>query len=314
LRFYAKDLEHEDYLTHNDFYFSEEQFSNAFKDLNIEDLEKRKLYLVYDPDLLLIEHMPKFFMKIRETNFVLTETELAGDSFLTRKSIGKLKELENLEGGKSNAFLFTTPDQKFIIKVLTKKDKKTFLKILPGYFQRVTQDSGSKLVKIFGLFTLKPDNIEFIVMENLIPNRENSIIFDLKGSLLDRKTQIPSFPIVNKVLKDINFIESQIKIKLENKNLLSQLIQDFEFLYKYNIIDYSLILGIPTQCLENKQDDLTTEVIKIGIIDIFQSYNLKKVSETKFKSLLHNSDEISSINSKRYYERITKFIEEYVFY
>lgn len=280
--------------------------------MDIKYLEKSKFYLVYDPNLLLIEHMPKFFLKIRESKAIFSNLDSTRQSFFTRENIFKLKNLKNLDGGKSDAFLFTTFDTKFVIKVLTKKDTKTFLKILPEYIERVL--SGSKLVTVFGLFTLKPENIDFIFMENLIPGRENSVIFDLKGSLLNRRVEISSFLIPNKVLKDVNFIESEIKIKPENKDIFNQLINDFEFLCKHNIIDYSLILGIPQEYIYTKEEALIRGPINIGIIDIFQEYNLKKVFEKKFKSIFYDPREISSADPKTYQERITNFIHEYVFY
>jgi Phosphatidylinositol-4-phosphate 5-Kinase len=311
LRFCKVNLDYETFPTHTNFYFCEDVFFEIFEDLNIRELEKRKFYLVYDPNLLLIEHMPKIFAEIREKNFIFFEVESKKNNFLTRENTSKLKKLKNLDGGRSNAFLFITSDEKFVIKVLTKKDKKVFLKILSGYFERIL--SGSKIVKIFGLFTLKPDNIDFIIMENLIPNRENSIIFDLKGSLLNRKIQIPRFPVINTVLKDQNFIDSKIKIKLENKNILHELIQDFEFLSKSNIIDYSLMLGILSEHIENEKE-ITEDLISLGIIDIFQTYNLQKVSEKQIKSIVYKSYNVSSTDPKKYCERIIKFIQNNIFY
>jgi Phosphatidylinositol-4-phosphate 5-Kinase len=314
LRFYSQNLEYEVYPTHHNFYFTEDQFFQILRDLDANELEKRKFYLVYDPNLLLIEHMPEIFVKIREISTVDFKLESKNNWFLTTKSITKLKQLKNLEGGRSNAFLFTTTDQKFIIKTITQTDRNFFLKILPGYYERIVEKSRTKLVKIFGLFTLKPENIDFIVMENLVPDRENSVIFDLKGSTLKRKTQIPSFPIVNKVLKDINFIESQIKIKLENKDILYDLIEDINFLYEYHVVDYSLILGISQDLFGVEGKSISSELVKIGIIDIFQEYNLKKVSERKFKSILYDPLKISIAKPKMYHDRLIKFIQEEVFY
>lgn len=308
---YSEDLEFKPDHKRKDFYFSEEEFFRKSGDLNIKDIKESKFYLVYHPDLVLREYMPEVFLKIREKNQELFKKESNANSFLSKENIFKLKNLEGLDGGRSDAFIFMTSDEKFMIKVLTKQDKKVFLKILPEYFRRI--ESGSKLVKIFGLFNLRKEKINFILMENLTPDRKNNVIFDLKGSFLNRRTQIKSFPVTDIVLKDSNFNDSKIKIKLENKNILHELTQDFEFLYKFDIIDYSLILGIPQKSIEPGKETISSEFISIGIVDIFQVYNLKKVAEKKMKSIIHDPREISSTDPKSYCERIIKFVQDYVF-
>jgi Phosphatidylinositol-4-phosphate 5-Kinase len=313
LRFYADGLEFETYKSHSNFYFTEAQFFQILNGIVVKDLEKCKFYIVYDPNLLLVEHMPRVFEKIREVGAVLSRDSLVEKSFLTNENIFKLKGLKNLQGGRSDAFLFNTSDQKFVIKILSHDDKKSFLKILPGYYDRIVNQSQSKLVKIFGLFTLKPENINFIVMENLIPDRKNCVVFDIKGSIVNRKTEISRFPDTESVLKDLNFIESQINIKFETKDIFYSLIEDFGFLNKFNIIDYSLILGIPCQSLETTDRVIPGSYLNIGIIDIFQNYNLKKLSEKSLKSLLYKPDEISVTNPKQYHDRIIDFCVNSIF-
>ena len=221
-----------------------------------------------------------------------------------------------MDGGKSNGFLFVTDNKKFVIKIITNEEKTVLLGIFRKYFDRVINNPDSKLVRIFGLFTILPEKVHLIVMGNLIPYRENRVIFDLKGSFLNRKVGIDNFPIFDKVLKDQNFIESNIKLCLSNENikLLTILKEDFEILYKQNIMDYSLILAIPVDKIGISGQIKYSEDINIGIIDILQKYNLSKISEKNLKGLFYKTEDISSADPSSYFTRINNFLSKVFLY
>lgn len=52
------------------------------------------------------------------------------------------------------------------------------------------------------------------------------------------------------------------------------------------------------------------EIYYCGVIDILQAYNMRKQSESIFKSFYQDTDKISSVNPDRYAARFTQFMDE----
>ena len=131
-----------------------------------------------------------------------------------RKLISLIKE----EGGRSGAFIFLTHDQRFIIKTISKDDKQYFLsEMLPKYLSRIENFPDSKIVRILGVFKVNPMKQHLIITENLLVNKQNCIIFDLKGSKaarLVRGIENPKHPPLGCILKDTNFLLYDRKIEL----------------------------------------------------------------------------------------------------
>ena len=227
------------------------------------------------------------------------------------------------EGGRSASFVFQTADQKFIIKTITKQERKLFLKkILLNYSQRIFSSETSKLARIFGAFELSGLKQNFIIMENILHQKESSFIFDLKGSKVDRKVkgiQDPKNPPTGVVLKDVNFslLNYNLKLTTEMNNEIAEvLIEDFEVLRKMGIMDYSVLLGICIECEKkvnlNRYSYINDDgfIVSVGIIDFFQEYNLSKVGEKTVKSVFNKSEDISSTNPDDYFTRIALMVLE----
>jgi len=72
--------------------------------------------------------------------------------------------------------------------------------------------------------------------------------YDLKGSTLGRKTDVPIGQRDNTIaLKDLDFLEEKkpFKVGRDNKNELIKIIRkDAEFFSNIGIIDYSLLVGV----------------------------------------------------------------------
>jgi hypothetical protein len=83
----------------------------------------------------------------------------------------------------------------------------------------------------------------FFLNENDIQIEEK---YDIKGSLYKRR--LPEDRISSgEAMKDENFLENQIKIKLkheEARTLLNQIQRDAEFLATQKVMDYSMLIGI----------------------------------------------------------------------
>jgi len=112
--------------------------------------------------------------------------------------------------GRSGSFFFFSHDRKFIIKTMTQGELKLFLRILPSLAQHHKEVPDSLIAKIFGVFTVKTskvDAVHIMLMENTLRLKDAdklNYIFDLKGSLVDRK--VNGHTKVSTTLKDVNFL------------------------------------------------------------------------------------------------------------
>lgn len=223
--------------------------------------------------------------------------------------------ISRIEGGSSHAFIFTTYDDMFVIKTITSAERKLFIKMLPKYLSRIMCHENSRLVRILGIFKLLPDNQDFLIMENIVPDKKKAMIFDLKGSLVDRKVEgTEDFP-KGVVLKDQNFIDCKMKIRLgeeQMKEILSTLEEDFELLESENIMDYSILLAVYDRNLRNDNRYCFNSLGKsysLGIIDILQEYNFVKISEKNIKSIYKKNRVMMSVaEPNKYFNRITGFL------
>ena len=88
---------------------------------------------------------------------------------------------------KSNSMIYSTIDQKYIVKTIGKTEKEIFLNILlDSYCKRILQNKQSKLIRILGVFKLLPSKIYILLMEKIAYSLPGTLIFDLKGSEVDR--------------------------------------------------------------------------------------------------------------------------------
>jgi hypothetical protein len=223
------------------------------------------------------------------------------------------------EGGKSGSYVFVTSDNKFTIKTITREEMSVLTHSLLGsYKQRILGCSESRLVRIFACFYFKKLDSCVIIMENVLQNKGNSVIFDLKGSTVNRsvkvKSETSSLP-VGTVLKDMNFRDSGKKIaleKAEKMKILNVLEEDFQILKFSGIMDYSLLLSFQDLSEDLGRlsfRDLGGNTVTVAIIDILQTYDISKFGETLTKSVFHNKNEVSSVEPELYFSRFIDFLQ-----
>lgn len=247
------------------------------------------------------------------------------ESIADPSNFEKLINLSVETGGRSNSFIFVTNDRKLVIKTITKHEYSIFRKkLLQNYSQRVLGCESSKIVRIFALLNLKKIKQYVIIMENLIHNKENSHIFDLKGSKVGRNVKDIEDnldPPKGLTLKDVNFELFAYKVPLHPKNkteLMQILNDDFLVLKDCGIMDYSILICIRKEAELEEEDsrlafvDLARSVVTLGIIDIFQEYNFCKCSESAFKTLFNKQIEVSSIEPEQYYFRIKEYLKQII--
>lgn len=192
------------------------------------------------------------------------------------------------KGGKTKSLFLKTLDDRFVLKSLSPTETQSFLKFAPNYFQIMSEaffhELPSVIAKMLGFYQIIIKNpvtgVEYnwflLVMENLFYDRAPTRIFDLKGSMRNRKIQ--STGERNEVLLDENMVEfiyeSPLFAREHSKKLLrSSVHNDTLFLARQNVMDYSLMLAI---------DEKRKELV-VGIIDCIRTYTWDKKLESWIK-------------------------------
>ncbi|KAJ5267584.1 hypothetical protein N7478_010392 [Penicillium angulare] len=192
------------------------------------------------------------------------------------------------KGGKTKSLFLKTLDDRFILKSLSPVETQAFLKFAPAYFQIMSEalfhELPSAIAKMFGFYQVIIKNpatgMEFnwflLLMENLFYDRKPNRIFDLKGSMRNRKVE--STGERDEVLLDENMVdfiyETPLFSREHSKKLLSQSVwNDTLFLGRQNVMDYSLMIAI---------DDKRSELV-VGIIDCIRTYTWDKKLESWIK-------------------------------
>lgn len=121
------------------------------------------------------------------------------------------------KGGKTKSVFLKTLDDRLVMKSLSPIETSAFLRFAPAYFNIMAEalfhDLPSVIAKMLGFYQVIIKNpatgteikLDLLVMENLFYDRSPTRIFDLKGSMRNRKIQ--STGEQNEVLLDENMVE-----------------------------------------------------------------------------------------------------------
>lgn len=191
-------------------------------------------------------------------------------------------------GGKSKSLFLKTLDDRFVLKTLSRIETQSFLKFAPNYFELMSEafyrSLPSQIAKMLGFYQIILTNpvtgVEhnwfLLVMENLFYDRAPTRIFDLKGSMRNRKIEATGER--NEVLLDENMVdyiyESPLFVREHSKKLLrTSVYNDTLFLFQQYVMDYSLMVAI---------DEPRKELV-VGIIDCIRTYTWDKKLESWIK-------------------------------
>jgi len=276
------------------------------------------------------------------------------DKISIDKIISSLTPIKNLQlinklnvlGGRGGNLISTTWDKLLIIKTINYSEKELFLsKMLKEYHNKII-NTKTILCRIYGLFEIEiidKDNSIFVLLQkNMmdLPLETKMLTFDLKGSSVDRqsiKKCDEDKNIIelkkkykNYVLKDIDLKILKINFYLnynEGKNLISIIDNDIEFLQKFFVTDYSLLIFIHKyrkEDLENNLDNICVMkskdnkyIFEFSIIDFLGTFDLKKKGEKitkEFVGILTNLKDknFSVMDSQKYGERFKNNIRNII--
>ncbi|KAH8816483.1 1-phosphatidylinositol-3-phosphate 5-kinase-like protein FAB1 [Xylogone sp. PMI_703] len=192
------------------------------------------------------------------------------------------------KGGKTKSVFLKTLDDRMVLKSLSPIETQAFLRFAPAYFNIMSEalfhDLPSVIAKMFGFYQVTIKNpysgtelkLDLLLMENLFYDRSPNRIFDLKGSMRNRKIQ--STGEQNEVLLDENMVEfiyeSPLFAREHSKKLLrAAIFNDTLFLQRNDVMDYSLMVAV----------DETRKELVVGIIDVVRTYTWDKKLESWIK-------------------------------
>ena len=219
------------------------------------------------------------------------------------------------KGGKTKSVFLKTLDDRFVLKSLSPIETQAFLRFAPAYFRFVSEyffhELPSCIAKMLGFYQVIIKNpvtgVEFnwflVVMENLFYDRTPTRIFDLKGSMRNRRIQ--STGEQNEVLLDENMVEfiyeSPLFAREHAKRLLrATVFNDTLFLQKQNVMDYSLMIAID----ENQKE------LVVGMIDCIRTYTWDKKLESWIKDRGKNRPTVTS--PRDYKQRFREAMGRYI--
>jgi ankyrin repeat protein len=239
--------------------------------------------------------------------------------------------------GRSGSLFWRTGDSRFLLKTLKPSEEVLLRRFVPFfvthfercYAQSVAHPSTSLpslLSQICGLYRMtasaREPPVTLIVMRNVFRHPIEAQ-YDLKGSTVGRSVGAATADMAR---KDLDFGARRINIGARRRALvLSQIERDSLLLEQLNLCDYSLLLGARHATPAERRAGLagadalgrlpcggwlsecTMEVYYFAIIDLLTPYDLKKIGEFAFKSVVHGGG-ISVQPPRRYRLRFQKYM------
>jgi 1-phosphatidylinositol-4-phosphate 5-kinase len=284
------------------------------------------------------DYCPSTFEGIRRRFGISKEEYLSSLGFTQTKRnlfFGCLSALyEMSSSGRSGSFFYSSTDNRFILKTIPAAESNTLRKILPSYYAHVVQYPNTLLTRFCGLHALVRNGVKmiFVVMQNIFQNAVPiQDTFDLKGSTINRSTPMEQRHL-GVALKDNDFDGRRLMINSSiREQLIAQLEADSRLLTKFNLNDYSFLLGIhksldgplpiddPSESPSPKYSAFQKEyggihsvggeeVYFVGIIDCLTDYGLKKMGEHISKSVLYDSKQVSCVPPQEYQRRFISYL------
>ena len=216
--------------------------------------------------------------------------------------------------------------------------------MLKLYHKRL-RDTKSILCRIYGIYKIElkdKGKIHFILQKNMdsLPKETKILTFDLKGSTVDRQNISKIDEKLNRnlliekykniVLKDIDLKILKFNFLLKSshsKNLIKSIKNDSEFLERFEVIDYSLLVFVHkyrqndiclslNNCGIMKSED-KNYLFEFSIIDFLGPFNFEKKSEKLAKTFVGyikqmKDTNFSVLDPKRYGLRFRNFAEKVI--
>lgn len=271
------------------------------------------------------------------------------DDFLAQFSFDSLEA----GGGKGGNLMGFTIDKRFIVKEINDTDHNTMLLITDDFATHLESGEGSLLARIFCHFQNNANGKNYMAMNNWFPtkclSKDRYCSYDLKGSA-DDKTLVKNSAKVKDVHKRLwnigmwfgkcawsadrkeyyngkkaAYQDHFIVTPEQHKWIMSRVTRDCEFLTKWMLMDYSLVVAIdfqpvgsPVLAEVNGSCDLgrqplicqhggEAQLLYVGIIDFLQDWTCGKKCAQCIKFMEFNK---STIPPPDYARRFVKYFDD----
>ncbi|ANB11282.1 1-phosphatidylinositol-4-phosphate 5-kinase [Sugiyamaella lignohabitans] len=266
-------------------------------------MENKKYRL--DGGAIIKAHSPMVYQNIRTLCGIDYHQFL--NSFVLQSDLTKTKS-----PGKSGSDFLFTPDGKYIIKTIKRKEHNVIAnaEFLADYYNHIKAHPNTQLPFYLGNYTLVADGkkTHFIIMKNLL-QKETQLIYDLKGSSHDRRAGPRKDNRGRVVFKDLDWTDKRETISMSREDremLLVQVSEDVNFLKRHNIMDYSLLVGLQSDTRTCEQQPV------IGMIDTLCPFSWRKRAETTVKGLIFGRSAIDVVHPSKYGARFLNFVQSAV--
>jgi len=215
------------------------------------------------------------------------------NDYITSFCSSPLRELSN--PGASKSIFYLTPDDKFIMKTVQQTEDICLLRMLSSYSTYLTENKESLLPKFSGFYSLqyKSINYKLVSMQNLLPSKiKMHQKFDLKGSTLGREASDHEKSKKSPTFKDLDFNYTfhpkGIFLKPDTRlALLDTIEKDCKILKDFNIMDYSILMGVHyIDRPLNTDDDTSSDAnaLKLAAIARWESLMADSVLEKSIQA------------------------------
>ncbi|CAG9319920.1 unnamed protein product [Blepharisma stoltei] len=267
------------------------------------------------PYYIIAEYAPKVFHHLRVIDNINTEISLSALAPKNNKST--LFSVHKGQGGSGSLFIFTEDDT-FVIKTITKTERKTLAKrLLQAYHRHILHHSDSLLCRIYGVYTLKISGLaplELLLCQNL---KKDHVVkfYDLKGSTHNRHANSIRKDFIGPY-KDSDFLRESKTISMNpsiRNQILRAIYNDALLLMRHDIMDYSIFMQVLRKSQRKSYPDFyQMEWYSFSIIDFLSEYNYKKKFEyyLKLVQLGKKIKSASVMDPKKYFNRFFNFASE----
>ncbi|PRP83062.1 hypothetical protein PROFUN_09658 [Planoprotostelium fungivorum] len=286
-----------------------------------------------------IDYAPDVFRQMRQVFEIEDESYL--ESMEPHMFMNNLHN-QHFSTGRSGSFFVFSPDKRYVLKTLTRREKDLLFSILKRLHEYVQEQPTTFINRIYGLHavenTFTSEVVHLVVMENCLHPPRNIEIderYDLKGSKVNRTVGKLHRDDPTGVLgMDGDFHENLHLSAATAADFIRQITEDSRFLASCGIMDYSLLIGIHVvkdnieypeiapyewktfhKSFNNgmPSHDLKT-IYYMGIIDVLQLWTSRKRNERFLKVHLLRRDPlgISAVEPKPYSDRFIEKMEKIV--
>eukprot|EP00669_Euglena_mutabilis_P014596 TRINITY_DN9741_c0_g1_i1.p1 TRINITY_DN9741_c0_g1~~TRINITY_DN9741_c0_g1_i1.p1 ORF type:complete len:354 (+),score=91.14 TRINITY_DN9741_c0_g1_i1:42-1064(+) len=233
--------------------------------------------------------------------------------------------------GKSGSLFLRSNTNRFILKTIPHGEVCTLLSLIQGYYEHLMAQPDSFIMHVHGLYRFwSSRNWLYIILFTNVLYSQSPLpvhIFDLKGRVAKPGKLMARRNEKGIVWKDKDLERFFFLPQEANERYRRQLAADVGFLAQYNMMDYSLLVGVrqrPRAYTPTDRDrtrsyfrsymggilgtEACQEVYYIGIIDCLTQYNSKKKVANFCKQMLWKADTLSTVPSKDYAARFLNFM------